>query len=91
MPNWAEEIVAPVVGETRDKFVHTQLLHDQPRYAHAYSGAKDSQQPGQTGNQKNFQLFYIAGEQTGKVQVDHSYKQRANRQNKQHECQYDGK
>ena len=29
------EIVAPVVGDT--KFIHTELLHNQPRYTHPYS------------------------------------------------------
>ena len=42
IPNWAEEIVAPVVGG--NEFVHTELLHDQSCHAHPNSCTKNRQQ-----------------------------------------------
>ena len=61
MPSWAEEMVAPVVGETN------LLLHNQARHAHAHAGTENGQQPGQSGDEKNLQLMQVAAQQGGKI------------------------
>ena len=73
IPSWAEEMVAP--GGGRDKLVHTQLLHDEARHAHAHAGAQNGQQPGQAGDEEYLQLFQIAGKQARQVYVNDAYKQ----------------
>ena len=47
MPSWAEEMVAPVVGDTN--LLHAQLLHDKACHAHSHTGTKDRQQAREDG------------------------------------------
>ena len=65
------------------KFVAAQLLHDEPRHAHADAGTQNGQQTGQPGDDENLQLLKIACQKLARRQIDHTYKQRAAGQDKQ--------
>ena len=68
------------------KFVTAQLLHDEPRHAHANAGTQNGQQTGQPGDDENLQLLKIARQKLARRQIDHAYKQRTAGQDKQ-QCQ----
>lgn len=68
MPSWAEEIVAPVVGEIN------LLLHDQPRHTHSYTCTQNCQKPGQPGDEKDPHLLRISIKKICRHNIDDSYK-----------------
>ena len=67
----------------RNKLVHTELLHDKPRHAHADACAEDGKQTRQAGDQKNLPCFHAACKQVRRPDVQHPDKQRTNRKNHQ--------
>ena len=75
MPNCADEMVAPVVGEMN--------LHDEAGHAHPHPGAEDGQQSRQAGDKKDFHLLRIAAKEAVQVQVDDPHKQGYPRQDQQ--------
>lgn len=81
MPNCAEEIVAPVVGDT-NLLLHSCCMMS-PATLHADAGTQNGQQTGQPGDDENLQLLKIACQKLARRQIDHTYKQRAAGQDKQ--------
>ncbi|MFR8542894.1 MAG: hypothetical protein ACLVD8_26425 [Enterocloster sp.] len=81
MPNCAEEIVAPVVGET-NLFMHSCCMI-RPATLMPTAGTENGQQTGQPGDHENLQLLKIARQKLARRQIDHAYKQRAAGQDKQ--------
>ena len=59
-----------------DKLVHAQLLHDQPRNAHAHTRAEDSKQPGQTGNQEKLKLLRVTRKQFSRRHIHNANEER---------------
>ena len=74
----------------RNKLVHTELLHDKPRHAHADACAEDGKQTRQAGDQKDLPCFHAACKQVGRPDVQHPDKQRTTRKNHQQNAEKNG-
>jgi len=77
MPSWAEEIVAPVVGEINLLSCHFVAAHspqDPPRHTHSYSCTQNCQKPGQPGDEEDPHLLRISIKKICRHNIDDSYK-----------------